>query len=115
MTLQSPEISITAEQEDLRQVIIKACQKLRAMYEARTLPKLPMESEGFLLGTLVQPAHTIEGGTISIPERSYTVRYVPNYGCVCQRLCSSNGSAWWLAACVRGDTQWVPADGELRW
>ena len=101
---------LSAAQEALRQAICKTAREVQAaMFNARALP-MPKVSEDAIIGVLVQPAHTLE--TLSIPERSYVVRYAPNYGVTCQRLCTSNGSAWEIAACVRDDTRWEPRNEE---
>ena len=56
------------------------------------------------MGTLVQPAHELEG--LHIPERRYEVYYKPVYGVDAPRLCTSNGNPWEIALCVRDDTKW---------
>ena len=89
---------LSPEQEALRTALVAAA----------TVAKNTTLSD-CVLGTLVQPAHTLEAGTLSIPERRYPVSYVPGYGVVCHRLCTSNGSAWEIASCVRDDTRWEPA------
>lgn len=91
--------TLSDAQESLRQTLIAAAIILRNT--GRRFDNHPM-------GTLIQPAHTIENGTISVPERRYNVEYISGYGVVAPRLCTSNGSAWMIAACVRDDTRWEP-------
>jgi hypothetical protein len=93
--------SLSPAQEALRQVLIAAA----APHKER-----PWYVQGYILGTLIQPAHSLEGGTLDIPECRYEVRYAPGYGVTCQRLCTSNGAAWMIAACVRDDTRWEPKE-----
>lgn len=82
----------------------------RQMIEAATAFKqAEWTLDGYLIGTLVQPAHALEGGALLIPERHYDVYYSPGYGVTCQKLCTSNGSAAMIAACVNDNTWWVPA------
>lgn len=92
---------LSPAQEALRQTMIAMALVLREI-------KAPVTYAGYKIGILVQPAHTIERGTIAIPERRFVVRYQPNYGVVCHELCTSNGTAWMIAACVRDDTTWEP-------
>ena len=61
----------------------------------------------YILGWLIQPAYLVENGSIHIPEKKFEVIYRPRYGVLCQKLCTSNGSAWMIAACVTDDTIWI--------
>ena len=63
----------------------------------------------FLLGSLVQPAHTFEQGTVSVAERRFEVWFNPIYGVTSHGLGTSNGSALVLVSRVREGTTWVPA------
>jgi hypothetical protein len=87
--------------EALRQTLIAAAAPLR---------NRPWYVEGYVLGTLIQPAHSLEGGKLPIPERRYEVRYAPGYGVTSRGLGTSNGSAGLVAGSVRDDTRWEPKE-----
>ena len=95
---------LSPEQEALRTALVAAA----------TVVKNTTTLSECVLGTLVQPAHTLEGGTLNIPERRFVVSYQRHYGVVCHRLCTSNGSAWEIASCVRDDTRWEPETSQPR-
>ena len=97
-------------QEALRQNLVDEAKILQHLYGEVPPTKRPLD--GYLMGELVQPAHTIEAGTLPIPERRFLVYYQPNYGVVSPRLCTSNGKAWAIASCVCDDTRWEPATEE---
>lgn len=90
---------LSPAQEALRQIMIAASKELRP------LPRYEGPLPGHLMGHLVQPPHTVEG--LALPERRYPIYYAKGYGVVAPAICTSNGSCWEIASCVRDDTQWV--------
>lgn len=87
---------LTPAQEELKQKMIAAAEPLRVLerqFKIGTPAWRRHRDQAYMLGVLVQPAHSIEGGTLHIPERRYAVDYAPGYGVICPSLCTSNGSA----------------------
>ncbi len=101
---------LSPEQDALRLAMIEAARLLREAKVPRKEPTAPwFNNGGYLLGTLVVPAHTLEGGTVNVPERRHNVYYQPGWGItVWQGLGTDNGSVWDVASHVPDITRWEP-------
>jgi hypothetical protein len=109
---------LSASQERLRQSIIQCAflvkQHIIEKWGNEHFGWKISQTPSYILGWLMQPAYFIESGSIHIPEKKYEVIYRPRYGVICQNLCSSNGSAWTIASCVRDDTTWIENTESLK-
>jgi hypothetical protein len=85
---------LSPEQDALRLAMIEAARPLKEAkvpYKDATGPWF--NNGGYLLGTLVVPAHPLEGRTLNVPERHHNVYYQPGWGItVHQGLGTDNGN-----------------------
>lgn len=96
---------LSEAQEALRQAVIATAREFSATKDR--LPALNHPMEGYLMGTLVIPAH-VEDGWVDVPERRHKVYYSPGYG-VTTSFVTTNGSAWNLASACEDIARWEPA------